>query len=561
MESTVGDATGIGTKTSLDNLNVLWKQGDQVSIFAGSTINERYQVTDASDGKATAALNRVTSPGFVAGGELSTNVAYYPYTSTASITKSGNNYVISDIALPATQDYADDSFGNGAFPMAAVTSSTNDLSLKFKNVLGSLKLQLKGTATITSISVTGNNDEKLCGAASVTVSNTGTPAITLTDATATTVTLDCGDGVLLDAETATAFIIALPPMTMAGGLTVVVYDSQGASMEIKTTRSQTIARSNLLKMPAVTYVGTAPVVPPVPEAVDLGLPSGVKWATFNLDAGAPEEYGDYYAWGETEPYHESLDPLVWKTGKEVGYYWQSYRFGTYNTLTKYNLDSDHGSVIDNKTRLELSDDAANASWGGAWRIPTKDEWDELIATKANTSSYQWDLKTVNGHDGWEVKYLANGNSIFLPITGVWSYDDLSNGCCYWSSSLVTGGFDGLLAADPQSAWTAWIEQDCSLWPMYRIFGCPVRPVTDEDVLVSVTGISLDKSSMALDVEEESTVTATVSPSNATKKDVIWSSSDRSVAKFPGKALSRLWLQATPPSPPPPTTAALLQPAQ
>lgn len=245
------------TKTSLDGSgNVLWKQYDQVSIFAASTVNEQYQVSDDSDGKTAATLNKIPAGGFVAGTDIDNNVAFYPYASTASIAKSGSNYVISDVELPATQTYVAGSFGNGAFPMAAVTSSTEDMNLKFKNVLGGLKLQLKGTATITSITVTGNNDEILYGDAEVTMAYGGVPSISLSDATAKTVTLDCGAGVTLDSETATIFIIALPPMTMTGGFTVVVRDSESKQMEIKTTKSQTIPRSNLLKMPAVNYVGT-----------------------------------------------------------------------------------------------------------------------------------------------------------------------------------------------------------------------------------------------------------------------------------------------------------------
>ena len=242
------------TKTSLDGEgNVLWKRGDHVSIFAGSTVNEQYQVTDDSDGKTAATLNKIG--GFVAGGEIDKNVAFYPYASTAEIAKSGSNYVISGVEFPATQTYAAGSFGNGTFPMATVTSSTEDMNLKFKNVLGGLKLQLKGTATITSITVKGNNNEILCGDAEVTTTYGGVPSISLSDASAKTVTLDCGAGVTLDSETATPFIIALPPMTMTGGFTVVVTDKEGKQMQIKTTKPQTITRSNLLKMPAVNYVG------------------------------------------------------------------------------------------------------------------------------------------------------------------------------------------------------------------------------------------------------------------------------------------------------------------
>ena len=245
------------TKTSLDGSgNVLWKMGDQVSIFAASTVNEQYQVSDDSDGKTAATLNKIPAGGFVAGGEIDNNVAFYPYASTAEIAKSGSNYVISEIELPATQTYAAGSFGNGAFPMATVTSSTEDMNLKFKNVLGGLKLQLKGTSTITSITVTGNNNEILCGDAEVTTTYGGVPSISLSDASAKTVTLDCGAGVTLDSETATPFIIALPPMTMTGGFTVEVTDSEGKQMEIKTTKPQTITRSNLLKMPVIAYEGT-----------------------------------------------------------------------------------------------------------------------------------------------------------------------------------------------------------------------------------------------------------------------------------------------------------------
>ena len=252
----IDDDFNKGTKSSLDGSgNVLWKLGDQVSIFAASTVNEHYQVSDASDGKTAATLNKIPDGGFVAGTEIDNNVAFYPYASTAEIAKSGDDYVISEIELPATQTYAAGSFGNGAFPMAAVTSSTEDMNLKFKNVLGGLKLQLKGTATITSITVTGNNNEILCGDAEVTTTNGGVPSISLSDASATTVTLDCGAGVTLDPETATPFIIALPPMTMTGGFTVVVTDSESKQMEIQTTKSQTITRSNLLRMPAVNYVG------------------------------------------------------------------------------------------------------------------------------------------------------------------------------------------------------------------------------------------------------------------------------------------------------------------
>ena len=458
----IDDTTTPETRTSLDaEGNVLWKQGDQVSIFAGSTINEQYQVTDASDGKTAASLNKVSDPGFVAGTDIDHNVAFYPYVSTAAIAKSAGSYVISDITLPATQTYAEGSFGNGAFPMAAVTGSTGDMNLKFKNVLGGLKLQLKGTASIASISITGNNNEVLCGAAEVTVANGSNPSINLTDASAKTVTLDCGAGVALDSETATPFIIALPPITMTGGFTVIVTDTEGKQMEIKTTKSQTITRSSLLKMPVVVYVGAA-VIPD--GCVDLGL--SVYWASCNLGASKPTEYGDYYQWAGTEDVSDTGINLDWSycpyhTGSDESSGW-----------TKYNTKSSYGTV-DNKTVLEAMDDAATVALGGKWRMPTDEEWTEL----RNTDNCSWTWTTIDGVNGYKVQSKKSGytdNWIFLPAAGSRRGTDLSlvgSGGYYWSSSLNTGG--------PNLAWYVYFYSDnVSRYRYNRCNGQSVRPVSE-----------------------------------------------------------------------------------
>ena len=147
--------------------------------------------------------------------------------------------------------------------------------------------------------------------------------------------------------------------------------------------------------------------------VDLGLPSGLKWAKCNLGASKPSDYGDYYAWGEIEP-------------KTTNYSWATYKWGTENNMTKYN-------DTDSKTTLEAADDAATAKLGSPWRIPTNDEIQELI------DKCTWTWTTQDGVKGYEVKG-PNGNSIFLPVAGNWgSKLDLAGVYGYYrSSSLSTG---------------------------------------------------------------------------------------------------------------------------
>ena len=197
------------------------------------------------------------------------------------------------------------------------------------------------------------------------------------------------------------------------------------------------------------------------EYVDLGLPSGLLWATCNLGANAPEDYGDYFAWGETQP--------------KTIYYWSTYQYcnGSENTLTKYCFDASYGynGFTDNLTTLESMDDAATANWGNGWRMPTSAEWQELYW---NTTVI-W--TTQNGVNGY-LFTADNGNSLFLPAAGYRSgsslYDAGSDGD-YWSSSLASS----LDTDSPSDAWYYYFDSDIyymiSHWD-YRYSGRSVRPV-------------------------------------------------------------------------------------
>ena len=187
------------------------------------------------------------------------------------------------------------------------------------------------------------------------------------------------------------------------------------------------------------------------EYVDLGL--SVKWATCNVGANKPEDYGDYFAWGETKP--------------KSTYNWSTYKWcrGSYDTQTKYNTKGSYGTV-DNKKTLELSDDAARANWGGAWRMPTDAEWTEL------REQCTWTWTTQNGVKGYKVTSKSNGNSIFLPAAG-YRYDSSLNDAgsygYYWSSSLDSDS--------PDLAWDVYFNSsNVYRGSSYRYYGFSVRPV-------------------------------------------------------------------------------------
>ena len=196
------------------------------------------------------------------------------------------------------------------------------------------------------------------------------------------------------------------------------------------------------------------------EWVDLGL--SVKWATCNVGASSPGDYGNYYAWGETTT--------------KTDYSWSNLKYCTDSTGDHFNKYcrteySKYWSGIgspDNKTRLEMSDDAARQNWGGRWRMPTKAECEELV----NKCTWTW--TSQGGHNGYKVTSKTNGNSIFLPAAGYRdgsSLDDAGSDGYYWSSSLGSG--------DSWRACSMYFDSSSHyVLSSHRYFGRSVRPVTE-----------------------------------------------------------------------------------
>ena len=218
------------------------------------------------------------------------------------------------------------------------------------------------------------------------------------------------------------------------------------------------------------------------QAVDLGL--SVKWANANIGADSEEGFGDYYAWGVTEVYYTYLEPftwkpngqqgdetvvVTWKEGKEYGYSWDSYQWVTWNDdgsgyITKYNND-------DGKMVLDADDDVAHVKLGGKWRMPSKEEFDELI----NNCNWTWEQR--KGIAGYVVssKKDGNRNSIFIPAAGgAWHK---GNGIVnvqglYWANSYAT--------KSPRSAYCLkFTNEEAGIASgKYRPNGFPIRAVKE-----------------------------------------------------------------------------------
>ena len=213
------------------------------------------------------------------------------------------------------------------------------------------------------------------------------------------------------------------------------------------------------------------------EYVDLGI--SVKWATCNVGADNPWDYGDHFAWGETEP--------------KSDYNWSTYKLcnGSYKTQTKYNTKSSHGTV-DNKTTLEPADDAAAANWHGAWRMPTQQEQTALCDSCYWEWTTDYNSKGVAGYIVYKAKadedmgekkirgrnittigaYSLSDAHIFLPAAGYCRDTDLKNvgSGSYWSASLYE--------SSPNYAWDAYFASDYVASNGYtsRYDGRSVRPV-------------------------------------------------------------------------------------
>lgn len=311
-------------------------------------------------------------------------------------------------------------FRNDGYSVRPVRTSLNDVYVEQQRL--DLGIVLKGEASTGELNIINSTDE----------------AITLTVTTGAPFSLKQQDG------------SALPRMTVevSGGSYARVTVMFTATDPGEFYGNVTIQHPALEGGQSVIPVHVRAYADPEQDYVDLGLPSGTLWATRNIGANTPEECGDYFAWGETEPKEE--------------YYMSNYKWYDYDNelYTKYCTDSEYG-MVDNKTELDHEDDAAWVNLGPSWRMPSREQQNELM------EKCSWDWITKNGMKGYLVTG-PNGNTIFLPAAGEASC--LNADGYYWSRTLGP-------SSDPSKASCLSFN---SLWVLpdrgRRSEGYPVRAV-------------------------------------------------------------------------------------
>jgi len=479
--------TKTGISGSGASRSVSWNEGDIIRYYTESNQSSPVEATVSLSGdKAFVTIPRGRTDEFI-------NAVY----GAAQLQSSSSTDNCMFVSSPVKSKQRYTTFAQ-AHLCAAFSDDLENPSLRFHNT--ACIVHFTSAADVHKVVFSGNNGEIINAGSSgdlkITYSGTAlTVEPTASDASnQTSVTIET-DGEELD------FYFAILPVCFDAGITVKCYDSYGALMLTKKTGHalNTVNASGAIKIlnlgKAQDWIDTAP-----PEPIDLGL--SVKWASYNVGASKPEEYGNYYAWGEIAPKNE--------------YKWANYLYSSSKNgpFSKYVLDAEHGT-IDHKLILDLDDDAAYANWGDNWRLPLKEEVEELM------TRCTWTWTTRNGVNGYNVS--GNGQFIFLPANGMRSSNLADAGTVgnYWSSSSSASGT--YFAISPYFGQSYKKSDNC-----YRYFGLGVRPVYG--AMVPATEIMLPSTLiLTKGIKESETLSATVLPDNATCKNLSWGSSNPSVA--------------------------------
>lgn len=505
-------ADGSGTRTALqeNGTSIWWTAGEEINVFFGTFSSGKFTSTNGDPQELVqfrGTLDVMTGTVETPGGELA-YWAVYPY--DASNTFDGEGVTLS---VPASQTGLEGTFEDKFFPAVAVSQN---FALAFYNVCGGARFSVSQEG-IQSVTFKATGGESLVGTAKVAFGEDGKPVTkSITDGSAE-VTVTAPEGGFVPGK---HYFAVFFPQVLSKGLSMTFRTKAGdASWSLDKPVTVNRARFGVLDEKDQDLVFGIPV----PEAVDLGL--SVAWASFNIGASKPEAFGDYFAWGETEPYYEagyaqSPSP-VWKAGKEAGYFWSSYRWcaGESNSLTKYCSLAEFGKngFTDEVTVLDPADDVAALAFGEKWRMPLLSEVEELM------EECTWTWTTLGGVNGYRVTG-PNGNAIFLPAAGY-----------RYLASFLGGGALGYYASAsldeerPLAAHNLTFDSSNVLDnSAMRSYGLSVRPVFGNRA-VPVESVTLSPTELMMPIGPTAPLSATVLPENATNNKVSWSSSDETVA--------------------------------
>lgn len=479
------------TKTELNGTgntrNVTWKIGDEIQYYTEEKTEAKSTSVSVSGDQVYISIPEGRSDEFI-------NAIYGATSLNGNLSSSNRMYVSSPIK--DSQNYI--SFKD-AHICAAFSDDIYNTNLTFHNVAGILKF--KSDPSIYRVIITGNDNEI------ITAGNNGDLTISYSDSSIKSAP-DSGSNTKVIINTngsESDFYVAVLPVNFSKGITIYCYDSNN---ELLTVRQNTkeINTVSATGHPRIINLGNAQewIADERLAAIDLGL--SVKWAQRNIGANKPEDYGDYYSWGEIETKNE--------------YTWASYKYeqGTNKNgpFSKYVTNSKYGNT-DHKTILDPEDDVAHISWGKGWRMPSKEETEEL----KNNCSWTWTKR--NGISGYKITSRNTGFSIFLPAAGMMSGSSLQgNGeqGNYWSASLNTEA--DCFSWSPYFCYNERKNDKC-----YRHLGLTIRPVYGE--VIPVTEIRLSKAKIDfIELGDKKQISATVFPENATYKNITWVSSDDSI---------------------------------
>ena len=473
----VAELAGDQTRTHFDaDYKLFWSTQESINVFYGPSTNSPGSLFVSQNAEpSSSATFRGTIESFTGINEDGESYSYwgvYPYSENNRSTGSAVQ-----VELPTVQTGL---VGNIEDNTALMVAQSYGLTLRFHNV-GTLFRLTFSSDDIKAVTFRGNNGEIVSGKVNVTMNADGEPEWErIVGEGKTYIQLKAPNDGTFAAGAANEYYIVTLPQTFSNGVTVTYQKVDGSFGSYKVTGSVTCDREgtkNLkLRDESVTFS----------SYVDLG--NGLKFATVNIGGASATEAGEQFAWGET-------------TTKST-YSWDNYFWGTERALTKYN-------ATDGKTVLEPEDDAATVICGEGWHTPTLAEWDALRARYRIT--YNTD-KTVTF-----TSVSDNTKSITL-------YADAPSSL-YWSSTLADGSYT--YAARVLTIENGTTQRVSTNTSVPRATGYYIRAIYTSPV--HVTTISLNKGALNLTVGRSETLVATITPSDATKPGIQWTSSDDAVA--------------------------------